>query len=347
MSSPTIAEIDQKKINNFAHQYYRPYLNQFLSRDPFPGYGKLPQSQNGYSYSHNNPVNYTDPSGKIVDVGGNTGGGCSHTSTSCEQFIAEVEYIIESLKQERDCNPLLKIIDEDALALDVLAAYYSGIPFNMGPLYTGFIPRQSIFQPGTPDRRQVPPIPWAPDAGFEWDHPINQHHNRNPAFNQNNIDIGESLRQDYGFKRPFYDQTHHYFAFLKFAFRGGIMFPLGTDRLISDNLLWTYHKNQEIKGQLAGLGAYDEWKADPDNPALRQRYAWLYQESVRDLYIMDLALEDARAIRAHGIDILPNRLRLWCAANEADVWSLEDEVNQYYFEFPQQYWPAEDFWPNQ
>ena len=43
--------------------YYGLTLNHFQSRDPFPGYPKLPGSQNGYSYARNNPINYTDPSG--------------------------------------------------------------------------------------------------------------------------------------------------------------------------------------------------------------------------------------------------------------------------------------------
>ncbi len=50
-------------------RYYNPYLNQFQSRDPFPGDTTLPASQNGYSYVHNNPVNYTDPSGLCAEVG--------------------------------------------------------------------------------------------------------------------------------------------------------------------------------------------------------------------------------------------------------------------------------------
>jgi RHS repeat-associated protein len=40
-------------------RYYNPYLNQFLSRDPFPGYATLPASLNGYNYAHNNPMTHT------------------------------------------------------------------------------------------------------------------------------------------------------------------------------------------------------------------------------------------------------------------------------------------------
>ena len=53
-------------------RYYSPYLNQFESRDPFSGYVKLPVSQNGYSYAHNNSINYTDPSGHCAEYGDDT-----------------------------------------------------------------------------------------------------------------------------------------------------------------------------------------------------------------------------------------------------------------------------------
>ena len=45
-------------------RYYNPSIGRFLTRDPFSGYLDLPQSQNPYSYAINNPVRYTDPSGK-------------------------------------------------------------------------------------------------------------------------------------------------------------------------------------------------------------------------------------------------------------------------------------------
>jgi RHS repeat-associated protein len=49
-------------------RYYNPSLKLFMSRDPFPGYATLSISQNGYVYVHANPVNLTDPSGKLIPL---------------------------------------------------------------------------------------------------------------------------------------------------------------------------------------------------------------------------------------------------------------------------------------
>ena len=49
-------------------RFYHPVLGRFLQRDSFAGFGARPQSINRYSYTENNPVNYTDPSGHYVDT---------------------------------------------------------------------------------------------------------------------------------------------------------------------------------------------------------------------------------------------------------------------------------------
>jgi RHS repeat-associated protein len=45
-------------------RWYNPSTGTFTSRDPFPGVDTVPQSLHPYAYTHNNPVNATDPSGK-------------------------------------------------------------------------------------------------------------------------------------------------------------------------------------------------------------------------------------------------------------------------------------------
>jgi len=47
-------------------RYYNPQFGSFLSRDPFGGWMDDSGSQNGYSYTGANPVNYVDPSGKLA-----------------------------------------------------------------------------------------------------------------------------------------------------------------------------------------------------------------------------------------------------------------------------------------
>jgi RHS repeat-associated protein len=44
-------------------RWYNPNTGTFTSRDPFPGVDTVPQSLHPYAYTHNNPVNATDPSG--------------------------------------------------------------------------------------------------------------------------------------------------------------------------------------------------------------------------------------------------------------------------------------------
>lgn len=47
-------------------RYYDPATGRFLSRDPVTGLAAVPQTLNGYPYVVNNPVNLTDPSGRIA-----------------------------------------------------------------------------------------------------------------------------------------------------------------------------------------------------------------------------------------------------------------------------------------
>jgi RHS repeat-associated protein len=47
-------------------RYYDPATGRFLSKDPVRGLASLPQTLNPYTYAINNPIQYIDPSGKIV-----------------------------------------------------------------------------------------------------------------------------------------------------------------------------------------------------------------------------------------------------------------------------------------
>ncbi|WP_167736455.1 RHS repeat-associated core domain-containing protein [Nocardioides sp. 1609] len=72
---------DTTGITHVAAREYDPALGQFLSVDPILDVGD-PQSLNGYSYSNNNPLNLSDPTGMVfdnddVEVAANTSAGPS------------------------------------------------------------------------------------------------------------------------------------------------------------------------------------------------------------------------------------------------------------------------------
>ncbi|ADN36346.1 YD repeat protein [Methanolacinia petrolearia DSM 11571] len=47
-------------------RYYDPETGRFISKDPFTGFATNTQSLNRYTYVQNNPVRFTDPSGKVL-----------------------------------------------------------------------------------------------------------------------------------------------------------------------------------------------------------------------------------------------------------------------------------------
>ena len=47
-------------------RWYDPFTGRFTTRYSFRGFAAFPQTQNPYVYTNNNPINLTDPSGKIL-----------------------------------------------------------------------------------------------------------------------------------------------------------------------------------------------------------------------------------------------------------------------------------------
>lgn len=186
----------------------------------------------------------------------------------------------------------------------------------------------TFFQQGTPDRWAVPDWEENPDyPDFEWDHPID-------VFDS---PLGQEMRQGYGFRRPYFDNTHHYFGYLKMAYYYG------------GNTANIVNKQREIPTLQAVKSLWQSNMGTPEEQAHEQRYAWYYREAVYDLYIVHEAAAVAFATKwlfNDNIDFLPQLLyEKWCAEDEAEVWSLEKDVDMLYFDFSQKYWPPEKYWP--
>ena len=297
-------------------RWYDVARGRFTSRDPWEGETRKPLTANPYLYALANPIIQVDPTGLCAISG----------SSDCEKFVSEIRYAIEEIKEAQKCSTLVKAIGEVDLVLDFLAWHYSGIPFTWKGLYMGWLPQQSDFEPGDPDRWTVPEWDQQNVPSFSWDHPVNRV----------NSPLGQSMRHNYGFRRPYFEQTHHYFAFLKFV------------KHIGGPVVEWMHKKREITDQLQP--ALDhipelEQRHEPQSN-IREWYAWTYRESVYDLYIVNEAVKLAREVVVLGVDRIPNYIEdKWCAESEADVWSLESEVEKFYFAFPKKYWPDEQYWP--
>lgn len=77
-------------------RYYDPEIGRFISRDSFAGKNEDPLSLNLYTYCHNNPIAYSDPSGNFIltaivvgaiagaVIGGTVGGVSSYKSAKEE-----------------------------------------------------------------------------------------------------------------------------------------------------------------------------------------------------------------------------------------------------------------------
>jgi RHS repeat-associated protein len=73
---------DETGLIYLRSRYYDPEIGRFISRDSFPGFDTSTQSLNRYTYVQNNPVVYTDPSGKnpLVAIGlAGLYGACANT----------------------------------------------------------------------------------------------------------------------------------------------------------------------------------------------------------------------------------------------------------------------------
>ncbi len=61
-------ENDLTELVYLRARYYDPNTGRFINRDSYAGSLTNPASQHRYTYTENNPVNYTDPSGHYIDT---------------------------------------------------------------------------------------------------------------------------------------------------------------------------------------------------------------------------------------------------------------------------------------
>jgi RHS repeat-associated protein len=139
-------------------RWYNPATGTFTSRDPFPGVDTVPQSLHPYAYTHNNPVNYTDPSGKCADPVTGTvcliGGAAAGVAASTAALFAATLLLVPATVHLYTTAP-------DAATNRANLARGADYVLRGGQGYTWNGP--PLFSPGpAPQTRSTPPLPQPP-----------------------------------------------------------------------------------------------------------------------------------------------------------------------------------------
>ena len=124
-------------------RYYNPNTNHFLTRDPFPGYANLPQSQNGYSYVHGNPISHADPLGLCIE--GWPGGSVRMnqypygTSGICPNTLGKAGWIIEGNAAMDEYYRSLPgpLVRPEADGISIFGSIPSDVVLQRGPVSVG------------------------------------------------------------------------------------------------------------------------------------------------------------------------------------------------------------------
>ena len=268
-------------------RWYDVATGRFTSEDVWEGDYQQPQSIHSYVYARNNAINLVDPSGL-----------CSYQDSDCQRFVEEVRQIISISKS----NPRIKYLGGDWAIVSILAEYYAGIPatFQVGtcPLWL------PISTQAHPKER----YPVYPPTGHQGDWPYKPNKMYDPEDHS-----ADAMRAQYGFKRPYYQNTHHYFAVFYLESLFGFGFGPWRGRMYDE---------ANLEDRLDQIHSQN----DPNHQVLWD-YEVLWIDMHYDLYVNEMAAEHAHYILRHGIETLPDLLKKeLCAENELDVWSLQTTV---------------------
>ncbi|MER5863542.1 polymorphic toxin type 24 domain-containing protein [Kitasatospora sp. NPDC002040] len=81
-------------LTNLGARQYQPTTGRFISPDPILDPAD-PQQWNGYAYSNNNPINFSDPSGLKLQCGGGSAPSCPKDNTLGGQGVGDVDPTME------------------------------------------------------------------------------------------------------------------------------------------------------------------------------------------------------------------------------------------------------------
>jgi len=97
----------------YASRWYSPYLNRFLSPDSIIPDPTNPLVWDRYSYSHNNPINYVDPTGHKA-CSPTIDGGCDTFEEEVLKLIEKIVDAIESTSKDDDNDGYPETPDKNA-----------------------------------------------------------------------------------------------------------------------------------------------------------------------------------------------------------------------------------------